>query len=78
MVEYHAAELLAKQPPPIDWLVGGLLPTGTLGDVSGPPGDGKSTILLSLADHISRGAAWYGQAYCQFPLFLLDTDDHTR
>lgn len=62
MLEYHAAELLAKQPPPIDWLVAGMLPVGTLGDVSGPPGDGKSTILLSLADHISRGAAWCGNA----------------
>lgn len=68
MLEYHAAELLAKQPPPIEWLVAGLLPVGTLGDVSGPPGDGKSTILLSLADHISRGAPWFGIATKQTPV----------
>lgn len=55
MKEFHSAELLARPARPITWLVDGLLPLGTLGDVSGPPGDGKSTILLSLADHVSCG-----------------------
>jgi hypothetical protein len=68
MREFHSADLLAHQPRPIEWLVDGLLPVGTLGDVSGPPGDGKSTILLSLADHVSRGERWFGRATRQTPV----------
>lgn len=44
-----AAELLACPPQPMKWLVHELIPRGTVGDVSGPPGDGKSSILLDLA-----------------------------
>lgn len=68
MKEFHTIELLSRPPQPIDWLVDGLLPVGTLGDVSGPPGDGKSTILLSLADHLSRGARWFGRTTRQMPV----------
>ncbi|MFP5204428.1 MAG: AAA family ATPase [Acidobacteriota bacterium] len=44
-----AADLLAGPAQPIRWLVHELIPKGTVGDVSGPPGDGKSSILLDLA-----------------------------
>lgn len=68
MKEFHSADLLSRAPAPIQWLVEGLLPLGALGDMSGQPGDGKSTILLSLSDHISRGAKWFGQATQQTPV----------
>lgn len=67
MRQVHSCELLATPAKPVSYLVDGLLPLGTLGDVSGPPGDGKSTILLSLADHVSRGASWFGCATRQMP-----------
>lgn len=68
MKEFHSADLLSHPPAPIEWLVADLLPLGALGDVSGPPGDGKSTLLLSLADHVSRGAQWFGHATRQAPV----------
>lgn len=59
---WDAAELLDKPAPPIDWLVDGILPTGTVGDVFGPPGEGKSTLLLHLAMTIATGAgSWFGR-----------------
>lgn len=66
--EFHSAHLLSIKPKPISWLVEGILPLGTLGDVSGPPGDGKSTILLSLAEHISTGRTWFGYRVSQTPV----------
>ncbi len=68
MREFHSTELLSRPLKPIDYLVDGLFPLGTLGDVSGPPGDGKSTILLSLADHISSGRTWFGRRVRQMPV----------
>lgn len=60
MREFHSDQLLCTKPKPISWLVYGLLPLGTLGDVSGPPGDGNTTILLSLAKDVSGGNNWFG------------------
>lgn len=58
---WDAAVLLSKPPQPVDWLVDGILPTGTVGDVFGPPGEGKSTILLHLAMTIATGSgSWFG------------------
>lgn len=59
---WDAADLLSKPTQPIDWLVDGILPTGTVGDVFGPPGEGKSTILLHLAMTIATGEGhWFGR-----------------
>lgn len=58
---WDAADLLSKPTQPIGWLVDGILPTGTVGDVFGPPGEGKSTILLHLAMTIATDAGnWFG------------------
>lgn len=65
---FHSASLVAKPPKPIKWLVEGLLPIETLGDVNGPPGDGKSTILLSLSDSVSRGDEWFGHKTMKTPV----------
>lgn len=68
MREFHSTDLLSRPLKPIDYLVDGVFPLGTLGDVSGPPGDGKSTILLSLADHISSGRQWFGRRVRLMPV----------
>lgn len=44
-----------------NWLVQGLIPTGVVADLFGPPGIGKSTILTSLALAIAAGdRTWAG------------------
>jgi len=60
MKKFHSAELLAKQPKKIEYIVHGLIPAGGICDISGPPGEGKSTIALSLANSISTGTGWFG------------------
>lgn len=67
-----AAELLARPPRPIEWLVRDLIPLGTAGDVFGPPGDRKTSITLDLALAIASGAgAWYGLPIISGPVVLL-------
>lgn len=57
-----STQIQANKPGPIDYLVEGILPRGTCGDVFGPPDEGKSTILLSLAAAIAAGAGtWFGR-----------------
>jgi hypothetical protein len=49
-------------PPPVDWLVEGILPAGVAGDVFGPPNAGKSSLVYSLAVHIAAGSpTWFGR-----------------
>jgi hypothetical protein len=62
MKSFHSRDLLAKTPIPIAYIVDGILPeTLTPCDISGPPGSGKSTIALSMVEHISTGKDWFGQ-----------------
>jgi hypothetical protein len=55
MKTIDAADLLAAPPQPISWAVEGLMPIGTVGDLAGPPGAGKSTLILDLATAIASG-----------------------
>lgn len=49
-------------PPPVDWVVEGILPAGVAGDIFGPPGAGKSSLIYSLAAHIASGKeSWFGR-----------------
>lgn len=68
MKVFHSADLVARPSKPIRWLVDGLIPVGTLCDVFGQPGDGKSTLVLSLSDHVSRGASWFGRTVRKTPV----------
>jgi hypothetical protein len=53
----------ADPPPPVDWLVEGILPAGVAGDVFGPPNAGKSSLIYSLAVHVAGGSpTWFGRA----------------
>lgn len=60
MKTFHSSDLLASPPTPIRWMVDGLIQAESGGDTSGMPGEGKSTILLSMAAAVSIGAPWYG------------------
>ncbi len=61
MKVFHSRELLATPPRPVQFIVDGILPVTLIPcDISGPPGDGKSTIVLSLAEHVSTGKKWFG------------------
>ena len=51
------AHLLATPPPKIAWAIDGLLPVGTVGDIFGPPGEGKSSLTLDFAIAVASGAA---------------------
>lgn len=64
----HSNELLSSAPSPIEYLVDGFLTRGGVVDVSGPPGEGKSTLVMSMASHISTGAPWFGLKVSQTPV----------
>ena len=59
---FHSSVCQSKPQEPITYIVDGLIPRGVIADISGPPGGGKSTILLSLAAAISSGTLWFGLA----------------
>jgi len=61
---YGAANLLAAPPPPIRWAVEGILPMATIGDLAGPPGEGKSTLILDLATSIASGCGSWCRHAC--------------
>lgn len=67
-----ASSLLANPPPPIEWALEGVLPVGTVGDIFGPPGDGKSSLTLDFAVTVASGARnWYGLPCVAGPVVLL-------
>lgn len=66
------AGLLEAPPPKIEWAIEGLLPVGTVGDIFGPPGEGKSSLTLDLAIAVSsRAGVWYGLPCIAGPVVLL-------
>lgn len=64
----HSSELLSTPPKSVEYLIDGFIPIGGVADVSGPPGEGKSTILLSAAAAISAGESWIGLRVSQTPV----------
>ena len=67
-----AADLLAAPPPPMSWAVEGVIPLGAVGDLAGPPGEGKSTLVLDLAISIASGCgSWLGRPCISGSVVLL-------
>lgn len=62
-----SAEDLAKLPP-MRWLVRGVLPAQGLAAVYGPPGSGKTFLVLDLAAAVADGARWFGFTTKQAPV----------
>jgi len=65
MKKFHSSELLSIPPKPIDYIVTNLIPCGGICEMSGPPGEGKSSLALSLAAAVSSGSSWFGLAVKQ-------------
>ena len=59
-IEWLGWQNFVAEPPPQTWLVEGFVPAGMAGDVFGPPGSLKSTIIYHLAAHIASGRSpWF-------------------
>ena len=55
----YSTEELLRLPPPT-WLVGGILPEGSLSVLYGPPESGKSFLAIDLALSVATGLPWHG------------------
>jgi hypothetical protein len=51
--------------PTLEWLIDGIAPAGGLGVLVGPPGSGKTFLLLDIASCIATGTDWHGCAVKQ-------------
>lgn len=56
-----------KGIPPLSWLVRGVLPDTGLGAIYGPPGSGKSFLVLHLMGAVSEGRDWFSHAVTSAP-----------
>ncbi|AHB79371.1 DNA primase/polymerase/helicase [Mycobacterium phage JAMaL] len=50
-----------RDMPPPEYIIDGLLEHGGLSSVIGPPGVGKSTVVLDMLCHIATGKNWQGR-----------------
>jgi hypothetical protein len=66
----HVAELLADHAPPA-WLIDDLIEAGTLGQVFGASGCGKSFLVMDWAACIATGRAWHGNATAAGAVFYI-------
>ena len=67
-----AHDLLAQPERPIEWAVDGLVPTGAVVDVFGPPGAGKTTLITDLAmAWAAETGQWHGRAIQGGPAVIL-------
>lgn len=56
---------------PAAWTVKGILPESGLGVIYGPPGAGKSFLLLDVACAIAEGRPWFGRSTRRAPVVYL-------
>ena len=50
-----------RDMPPPEYLIDGLVEHGGLSSVIGPPGMGKSTVVLDMVCHVATGKRWQGR-----------------
>lgn len=53
-----ASEIMGR--PPLRWIVHGVIPAAGIGAIFGPPGSGKSFLVLDLLGAIADGMFWFG------------------
>ncbi|CQR44399.1 conserved hypothetical protein [Thiomonas sp. CB3] len=67
-----AHDLMSRPPAKMEWAVDGLLPMGTVADIFGPPGAGKTTLITDLALAIAaESGEWHGKECIGGPVVAL-------
>lgn len=73
LLRFH--ELVSEEPPPVDWLIEGLLARGRLGMLVGDPGCGKTWLLADLGLCLAMGEPAFGQFPTQpGPVVFIDEE----
>ena len=76
-VFFSAAELEGQPIPARQWLVDGLIPSGTVSLLGGDGGTGKSLLALQLAVAVATGGAWLGLPVTSGrAIYISAEDDH--
>jgi len=76
-VFFSAAELEGQPIPARQWLVDGLIPSGTVSLLGGDGGTGKSLVALQLAVAVATGGAWLGKPVTSGrAIYVSAEDDH--
>lgn len=75
ITELNLAELRATEPPPIPWIVPGVLANKAISLIYGDPGVGKSLTALALARAITDGGAAMGLQCRRDRVLLLDAEN---
>lgn len=70
-----AKDFLLEDGEEIDWLVGGLIATGTLSLLAGPPKAGKSTLARHLLMSVLRGTSFLGRETRKGKVLLYSLED---
>ncbi|MBO7283823.1 MAG: AAA family ATPase [Bacteroidales bacterium] len=73
-----AAELLKMDIPPLEWLVDGLLPKGSVGVVVAPPKSYKSYLCIDLGVSICNGDKFLGRKTNAGEIVYLDLESTKR
>jgi hypothetical protein len=60
-----------RHMPPPEYIIDGLIEHGGLSCIVGPPGLGKSTVVLDMACHIATGKSWQGRRTLKTPVLYL-------
>lgn len=71
---FYRAEDALTPPPPLDWLVDGLLPAPSLSLLVGDPGTKKTFLAIDLAVCIASGKDWLGRKTQQSSAMLVDEE----
>ena len=66
----HINEVVSDLRPP-EYLIDGVVETGTLGELFGDPGTFKTFVLLSMLLSVASGQPWYGHAVKQGPVVYI-------
>ncbi|MFH1314733.1 MAG: AAA family ATPase [Candidatus Eisenbacteria bacterium] len=66
---------ILEMAPDIEWRVDGLIPTKTVGILSGESSSGKTWLILTLAIAVASGQRWLGIFYVkQAPVLIIDQE----